>query len=217
MPFAGLPFSARWSTLSDPGLLPALWVSLRLALAVGLVSMVSALAALLVARRDGRWVAVLMALPGGVSVLVLGLGVWLAYGRWLDPFEGSWLAMILLQSVLFFPFAFRTLWPLALRVQRRQLEAALVLGASPVRAFLWVEWPRWRGSVLGALAVVLAGSLGEVAAVSLFYSEKLVPLPLLVQRWMGQYRFDEAQALAALLLLLSAGTLWLVKTERELA
>jgi ABC-type Fe3+ transport system permease subunit len=66
-----------------------------------------------------------------------------------------------------------------------------------------IEWPRWRGPIFSAFAGVAGASLGELGAVSFFYSEKLVPLPLLVSRWMRQYRFEEAQGIAALLFLLS--------------
>lgn len=145
----------------------------------------------------------LLTMPSGVSVLVLSLGVWLAYGRWLDPFEGSLMAMIALQGTLFFPVAFRILWPIGQGMNLSQMEAAVSLGASSVKAFWWIEFSRWKGPLLSALAGVAGASLGEVGAVSLFYSEKLIPLPLLVSRWMEQYRFEEAQGIAGLLFLLS--------------
>lgn len=162
-------------------------------------------------RRGRSWLApaasVLLSLPSGISILVLGLGFWLAYGHWIDPFAGSLWAMVALQATLFFPVAFRYLWPVAHQAQMSLLEAAATLGATPYQAFSEVEWPRWRGPILGALALVAGASLGELAAVSFFYNEKLVPLPLLISRWMSQYRFSEAEALAALLLLLSAGVM----------
>lgn len=145
-------------------------------------------------------VGIALALPSGISVLVLGLGGWLAYSRWIDPFEGSLTAIVGLQITVFFPTVFRMLWPVAQAGQKRAMEAAWTLGASPWRAFWHVDWPRWRGPVFSALALVAGLALGEVAAVSLFYSEKLIPLPLLVSRWMAQYRFEEARAVSALLL-----------------
>ena len=209
-----LGLGANLSGGASAELAAPLWVSVRLSVGVACLTLVLALAAVAAARglgarrpSAGAAASVALALPSGISVLVLGLGFWLAYGRFLDPFEGSFLAMTLLQSTLFFPFAFRTLWPHADGIHSRELEAAITLGASPLTAFFHVEWPRWRGPCLSVLGVAAAASLGEVAAVSLFYSEKLVPLPLLIQRWMSQYRFEDAQALACLLLLLSAGTL----------
>lgn len=158
-----------------------------------------------------RWLlpllSVLLSLPSGISILVLGLGFWLAYGRWIDPFAGSLWALVALQTTLFFPVAFRFLWPVAHQSQADLIEAAATLGATPYQVFREVEWPRWRGPVLGALAVVAAASLGELGAVSLFYNENLVPLPLLISRWMSRYRMHEAEAVAAWLLLLSAGVM----------
>jgi ABC-type Fe3+ transport system permease subunit len=58
--------------------------------------------------------------------------------------------------------------------------------------------------VFSALALVAGASLGEVAAVSLFATGGLTPLPLLISRFMSQYRFDEAQAVSAVLFMLSA-------------
>jgi thiamine transport system permease protein len=155
------------------------------------------------ARAAARGLELAVTVPAGVSVLVLGLGIWLAYARWIDPLSGSLTAIAGLQIVIFTPLAFRALWPVAARGSGTLLEAASTLGASPVRAFFAVEWPRWSGPLRGAAALVAGASLGEVAAVSLFYSEKLIPLPLVISRWMAQYRFAEAQGLSALLLLLS--------------
>jgi len=153
--------------------------------------------------RLKSWLGILLSLPHGISILVLSLGVWLAYGRWIDPFEGSVAAIVALQCTLFFPWAFRMLWPILQTSQRQQVESAYLLGASPLQAFFWVEWPRWRAPLISTFAGVAGASLGELGAVSFFYSENLIPLPLLVSRGMQQYRFEEAQGVAGLLLLLS--------------
>ena len=202
-----------WSFLGtffvDEGLRAALTLSFELALTVGFFTLLTALAGVIASLRF-EGLALPLAMPSGLSVLVLGLGFFLAYGKWIDPFEGSFLAMVALQVTLIFPVAFRSLLPVAQGTQKRLLEAAVTLGASPVEAFWWVEWPRWRRPVFTVFAIAAGASLGEVAAVSLFYSEKLIPLPLLVTRWMGQYHFEEAQALAAVLFLLCAGLIGLV-------
>ncbi len=186
-------------------------LSLILAVLTGVLAVLTALSVIisLVFFKSRKWVhtsiSLFFGLPSGISILVLGLGVWTAFGRWIDPFEGSFFAIAILQMTLFFPIAFRILWPTALSYQSRQMESALLLGASEARAFWTVEWPRWKGPLLAALAGVMGASLGEMGAVSLFYSEKLIPLPLLISRWMAQYRFAEAQVLSGLLFLLSIG------------
>ncbi len=194
-------------------ILSSLLISCHLALKSSLLTVSTALLSILAIRSFhsfsifGRtlsiFVSSLMILPSGISALVLSLGFWLTYSRWLDPFEGSLWAMVFIQAALFFPIAFRILWPISEGIQMKQLESAISLGASPVKAFWWVEFPRWRGPLLSALSGIAGLSLGEVGAVSFFYSEKLVPLPFLVSRWMEQYRFEESQGVAGLLFLLS--------------
>src|SRR5690606_41816343 len=61
---------------------------------------------------QASFVRFLAAIPAGVSPLVLCLGFFLAYSRWIDPFEGSEIGMVGVQSALFLPFALRLLLPL---------------------------------------------------------------------------------------------------------
>lgn len=187
----------------------ALRVSTLIAISAAVVSLLTAFAAVgLLGNSKGalrRGLSFLFGLPSGVSVLALGLGAWLAYDRWIDPFSGSLLAIVLLQGTIFFPIAFKIFWPVALERRERLLEAARSLGGGPVRVFWTLEWPRWRMPVIHTFGMIVAASLGEVAAISLFYSENLVPLPLLISRLLNQYQFEQAQALSALLLLLCFG------------
>ncbi|MDR3607264.1 MAG: ABC transporter permease subunit [Oligoflexia bacterium] len=209
-------FPASWRSIDivpwSKEVLPAVAVSVKIAVTSAFFVVLTALAAVMSLSSPRLHPAVttalasLASLSGGISALVLGLGFWLAFGRWVDPFEGSFAAIVAIQLALFFNVAFRIFWPLAQEPRRNLLEAAATLGADPARAFFEIEWPRWRSSVAGAFALVAAASIGEVAAVSLFYSEKLVPLPLLIVRWSAQYRFEAAQSASALLFVLSSGT-----------
>lgn len=223
IPYAALLGPAFWRVcahlVSDldarAEVLHSLWLSIGLAAGASLGAVLFAASAVVWAsalQRQGRHgrgaiLQVLMSVPNGISALVLGLGFWLAYSRWVDPFEGSVTSMISLQAILFSPIVFRTLWPLAERSQTAALEAARTLGVGRLGAWRVVEWPRFRGPLAGVAGLVAGAALGEVAAVSLFYSENLIPLPLLLTRWMAQYHFEEAQAVSVLLLGLAAFTL----------
>jgi len=193
-----------WGAVAHP-LLLSLGIAMAVAIAAVLWSGV-AIAALLATQREARRrvLEMLLLLPSGVSTLTLSLGFWMAYSTWIDPFDGSLAALVLVQGLVFFPMVFRWLWPLARLQSTAALELARSLGASPARAWAEVEWPRLRQPVIHALALVSAASVGELAAVSFFSSERMVTLPLLVSRWLAQYRFDHAHAVAALLLVLSA-------------
>ncbi|MFZ9596394.1 MAG: hypothetical protein ACO3A2_09985, partial [Bdellovibrionia bacterium] len=62
---------------------------------------------------------------------------------------------------------------------------------------------------ISVLTLSASLSLGELGAVSFFSSERTQTLPLLIARWNQQYRFEEAQALCALLLALAVGVILL--------
>ena len=193
-----------WSEIQVP-----LRISLELAGASAVLTIAVALLILTSQRFLGGVSSIVLnflsGLPASMSVLVLSLGFWIAYQKWVDPFEGSAFAMIAMQSVVFLPLAFRYLKPLEGGIRIKELEIAATLGAGPLRMGWIVEWPRWKKPIFSVLAMVCAASLGEMAAVSLFYSENLITLPVLVMRWMAQYRFGEAQTLSLVLMLIAAG------------
>jgi len=201
--FQGAVFPS-WEWMKFP-----LIISLKISLSAATLSLF--LGALGVVACEGAprfrffW-ASLLSLPSGISILVLGLGFWLTYAKWVDPFEGSLLSIIALQATLFLPLVFRSLWSTVGGAQIHALDAAQSLGASPWQAFVAVEWPRLRPILISSFAMVFGASLGEVAAVSLFYSEKIIPLPLLISRAMAQYHFQEAQGVGALLLVITAAS-----------
>lgn len=154
-------------------------------------------------------IGILMGLPSSISVLVLGMGVWLAYDRWIDPFSGSLIAIVFLQGTIFFPIAFKIFWPVVRDRPQRLLEVARSLGATELQVFRTVEWPRWRFPLLSSIGMIFAASMGEVAAISLFYNERLIPVPLLIARWLNQYHFEQAQAVSALLMVVCVGVVGL--------
>ncbi|HTL11518.1 MAG TPA: hypothetical protein VL588_03470 [Bdellovibrionota bacterium] len=216
-PLAGL-LPRIWggvSIFSDSTLWPqlraALGVSAELSLGAGACAL--AVAGLAVAADAGPVLSLALTIPAGISVMVLGLGLWMAYGRWVDPFEGSAPAIIVLEAALLVPLAYRSLQALRGGFAEARYAALRTLGAGAFRAWWISEWPRWRAPVLGLFGILVALALGEVSAISLFYSEKLVNVPLLVMRWSAQHRIGEARDLAAILALacaaLASGAAWI--------
>jgi thiamine transport system permease protein len=145
----------------------------------------------------------LMIFPSGISTMVLGLGLFIAYRNEVDPFSSSLIPVIFLQSVFFVAVAFRVLRPVSVRFQQTELEAARTLGAGVLRGFWEVERSRWKMPMIASFSLILGAALGEVGAVSLFYNEKRVPLSLLLSRWTSQYRFEDAQSVALFLMFIS--------------
>lgn len=201
--FRGVHFSP---VLSDPEVLASLKVSAKLALATALLTLAISGLGVWGENRSpwfSKFGSTLLVLPSGISVMVLGLGFFVVFGKWIDPFSPSLWPVIILQTVFFVPIAFRVFQPVGRSRDRSGWDAALTLGASPLDAFRFVEWPRWRKPVFGMFFLIAGAALGEVAAVSLFYNEDRIPASLLISRWVGHYQFEDAQSLSVILLLLS--------------
>lgn len=210
--FPVLNLHQSWLVLSGPDqslILRAVGLSLAIALSSSLLSVLLAGGFILSLERVSRWPRLqkimigLVVLPGSVSALVLGLSGWLAYEKWLDWSQFPLAAIILLQMILFSPFVFRTLWPLTRGSLRDQTESALNLGASSFQLLRWIKWPYWKSPLTLTFFGVAGASLGEIAAVSLFSNEAVLPLPVLASQWMEQYRFEDAIGASGLLFLLA--------------
>jgi len=193
------------------GLARAAGTSITLSLASAVLTLLWVGLAHLGGRSHPRvhWILALMqGLPAGVSSLVLALGAALAFGRWVDPFEGAWVWVVVIQTVVALPWAYRALGPVLEKASLRELEAVRSAGASAVQAYLWVEWPRIRGSVRGVGMAVAALGLGELGAAGFFLGEGQAPLAVWVSRYFSQYRFEEAHAVGACLTVLALGGLF---------
>jgi thiamine transport system permease protein len=213
-------YMMKWSALSHfvallhhehsaQAIADALVNSFEISIPTALLALAIALAGIWL---DHRWrlkkflsesVTTLMILPSGISTMVLGLGIFIAYREYMDPFSSSLVPVVFLQSVFFVAVAFRILRPISLNFKQSELEAARTLGATRARSFYEVEWKCWRMPIFASFSLITGAALGEVGAVSLFYNEKRVPLSLLLARWTSQYRFEDAQSVALVLMLIS--------------
>ena len=116
---------------------------------------------------------------------------------------GSLPVLVFIQSVLFSPWFARTVFPLLDRRRKGEMDAARLLGASPLRAWIGVEWPRVRGPVLGVAGWVAALSVMEVSSVMWFSRGDFDTLSSWVQNLFLRFRIDEAGAGFAILGLLA--------------
>lgn len=206
-------------SLDRDEVLKSLLVSSEIAASTTLFSLILALSWIIsfFAIRSQLWRTIctmLSSLPNSISLFSFGLGFYLAYAKFLNPFDGQKIAVIALQSFIFYPIAFRWLWPLTLNFQRIEFEAALSLGASPLKALYEIEWPRWRQPLWFVAALIVGASLGEFGLVSLFRNESLIPLPLYLSRLMSQYRFEEARLMTGFLLILSLAPFLLLRSSK---
>lgn len=211
----GIRASLQWSAETWIEIMHAMVQSFRVAGMTLFLTLSAALVLTLSGRKIflARILNAVVQMTSGFSTLVLALLLWWSLG----PGLLSW---GFVQMWIFLPFAMRVSHGTRLGVQTHLLEAAESLGASAWKSFWVIEWPRWRAPVASVAAAVMAGSLGEVAAASLFSLNGQSPMPVLISQWMSRYRFAEAESAAGVLLLFSLMSGWAVHyfgTRKEMS
>ena len=162
-----------------------------------------------------RWLDPLLMLPLGASAVTLGLGFIISFNRpplrllaspWLIPLAHTMVAL---------PFVIRTLQPALASIPERLRDAASMLGASPLRTWLAVDWPIiWRAS-LAAATFAFTVSLGEFGATALLTRPEYPTIPIAIYRFLSQpggLNYGQAMAMATMLMVLA--TLGILSIER---
>lgn len=180
---AGLAGMAIWSVAHAwrfPDALPAQWTwqnwsiqSARIvgpAMATAVIALIAAAAAIVLTtscledeqrslRRPGRSALWLLYVPllvpqiaflFGIQVLLVRLGL-----------DGTWLAVVWLHLVFVLPYVYLSLADPWRRLDARYVRSAISLGASPARVLFAVKLPMLARSILIALAVGFAVSVGQ--------------------------------------------------------
>jgi sulfate/thiosulfate transport system permease protein len=218
---------AVWDALTTPNAVQALELTLLMvAVAVPLNTAFGVLAALVIVRGRTRGRALLNALidlPFAISPVVVGLALYLLYGR--QGWFGSWFldqgiqiifstpGMILATVFVSLPFVVREVIPVLREIGTSQEEAAATLGASPWQTFWRITLPAIRWGVLYGVVLTTARALGEFGAVSVVSGKILGEtdtLPLYVEQRFQAFDLTGAYAASALLAAIALATLLLM-------
>ena len=179
--------------------------------------------ALLLVRSEFRGKALLNAaidLPFAISPVVIGLSLYLLYGR--EGWFGGWLldngfqilfslpGMVLATIFVSLPFVVREVVPVLHEIGDEQEQAAQTLGANWWKTFWRVTLPAIRWGVAYGVVLATARALGEFGAVAIV-SGRVVgeteTAPLWVWREFGQFNLTGAYAASLVLAMLAIGTL----------
>ncbi|HXF00638.1 MAG TPA: sulfate ABC transporter permease subunit [Solirubrobacterales bacterium] len=179
--------------------------------------------ALLLVRSEFRGKALLNAaidLPFAISPVVIGLSLYLLYGR--EGWFGGWLldngfqilfslpGMVLATIFVSLPFVVREVVPVLHEIGDEQEQAAQTLGANWWQTFWRVTLPAIRWGVAYGVVLATARALGEFGAVAIV-SGRVVgeteTAPLWVWREFGQFNLTGAYAASLVLAMLAIGTL----------
>ncbi len=150
-------------------------------------------------RRMSIAAETLFMLPMAVSSVIIGLG----YAIIASKFPVSQIAYPMIigaHLVIATPFMIRSVLPVFRKIHAIYTPAALVLGATPLKAFLHIQLPLLKMSIISGAIFVFAISIGEMNATLLLSDAKVTTIPILLYRLIGSYNFFGACALGTLLM-----------------
>lgn len=210
--------------ITSPDGLHALKLTLlTVAIAVPLNTVFGVGCALLLVRHRVRGSALIDAvinLPFAISPVVIGLSLFLLYGKdgWLGPGLAeagievlfSVPGMVLACIFVSLPFVVRETVPVLQEVGTEQEQAASTLGANAWQTFWRVTLPAIRWGVAYGVVLTTARVLGEFGAVSVVsgsISGQTQTLPLFVEKQYENFNLPGAFGASILLALLALATL----------
>jgi sulfate transport system permease protein len=225
-----------WDALSSPYAVHALYLSVLVTVIVVPINVVFGVGtAWLLARRKMPlpWlVNGLIDLPFAMSPVVIGLAVFILYGR--GSVLGGWLTsngikvlfalpgIVLVTAFVSLPFVVRETVPVLEELGTEQEQAAEVLGARPYQSFFRVTLPIIRWSVVYGVVLTAARSLGEYGAVNIVSGNiqgQTQTLPLYVEQEFRLYNSTAAYSagllLAVISLLILVGMTLLANRRRD--
>src|SRR3954462_8544361 len=216
-----------WNAISTPEAVHALKLTLELALvAVPLNTVFGILCALAIVRERlpaKGLVNALVDLPLALSPVVVGLALFLLYGRggWVDsvPFQVlfAYPGMLLATIFVSLPFVVREVVPVLREIGTDQEEAAETLGAAPFTTFRRITLPAIRWAVGYGVVLTTARAIGEFGAVSIVSGRlagKTETLPLYVQSQFEGFNTTGAFAACVVLALIALATVLAMRMFR---
>jgi putative spermidine/putrescine transport system permease protein len=219
-PFLHFPppgFSLQWydRLWHTPVWTSSLLVSVEVMLPTGLLAtLFGAAAAVGLARATFPGAALvggLLMAPMVVPVIIVAAALFLLFQSW--GLNGTLQGLILAHTLLTIPYVMANVRGAMETVDRQLEQAALTLGATPLRGFWRVTFPLILPGVLSGLLFALVVSFDELI-VSLFVSTPEVR-PVTVQMW-SDVRGDVDPAIAAIATVLFAVSLLVLLAENLL-
>lgn len=196
--------SLRWyQNLADQSdFADAALLSLELAAAataLGLVCGGLAALALVRYRLPGRSaINAFLLSPMLVPKVAIGLAAFMLFLRF--HLYGSFPSLVLAHTVLVLPFTVTIIGAGLVRVDRRLEEAAMDLGATPLRVLWLVTLPQIQRSLIAAIVLSFVISFDEVDATIFMVSPRQATLPVAMYNYMQKFQDPTLAALSAVLI-----------------
>ena len=152
---------------------------------------------------------ILPMLPMSVSSVVVGVVITLIVRR------GNVMCLIIAQTVLAWPLAFRQIYPQMVKISRDTMDSAMMLSRGRLDTIQRVLLPVSRQGLISAFGFCFAVSAGDTTLPLVLAIPKYDALSLFTYRLAGAYRFNEACACGVILGLICAVMLALGNINRR--
>ncbi|MFF4710272.1 ABC transporter permease [Streptomyces eurythermus] len=230
----GASFATHWSGAlpSGPTLdhyrsatrgeaLQALTTSLVTAVAASLLALTAgtwaALAGAALGKRHRRVLDALFVLPVAVPSVVVGLAVLVAFSQPPLLLNGTRWIVITAHTVLVTAFAHQSVSAALTRLDPAYEQAAASLGARPAYILFRVRLPLLLPSLTAAAGLCFALSMGELSATMMLYPPDWTPLPVLVYAATDRGALFTGSAVAVVLMAATLLVLFAVSRVRTRA
>ncbi len=200
LPFASIIISSlnvqTWKNVfSMPRFLTAILNTLTIGAVTSVFSTAAALSyALLTMNKKNQFLkSVLPMLPMAVSSVVMGIGFAATFKR------SSPLTLILAQTALYWPFAYRQIKNHLEKIPPTTRDAALILSETKLDALFKVYIPYAKRGIIHSLALTLALSAGDATLPLVLALPNFTNIPLMTYALAGSYRLPESCVCALIL------------------
>ncbi len=220
---AGDGYSLRYYQMLDDNvrgqvLFVAPLEAVRNSMVLGLFTMIVAvplgtLAALGAVRARSALAEAIIQAPLGVSAVTLGLGFLITFDQSPLNLRGSPALVVIAHTLVATPFVARAVAARLRSLDPELRDAAAMLGASPLAAFLRVELPLISGAVAVGAVLAFAVSMGEFGATLLIARPEYPTIPVAIFRYLGQpgaTNFGQALAMSTVLMSVTAAGFFLI-------
>ena len=171
-------------------------------------------------NRGALFLDPLLMLPLSTSAVTLGFGFVVALDKPPLNLRSSWMLPAIAHALVALPFVIRSMLPAWRSIPRSLKEAAAVLGASPRKVWLAVEWPILSRALVVGAVFAFAISMGEFGATVFVARPQTPTLPLAIYRYLnhpGSLNYGQAMAMSCLLMLTTAAGFGLLEKLKPAA
>lgn len=156
-------------------------------------------------------------LPLSTSAVTLGFGFIIALDEPPLNLRTSLMIVPIAHTLVAFPFVVRSLLPAFRSLPAHLKEAASLLGANPIKAFLLIDLPIISRALLVGAVFAFTVSLGEFGASVFVATEQAPTMPLAIYRFLsqpGEMNFGQAMAMSSILMMVTAAGFLLLEKIR---